>query len=211
MSPTHRPPRSTPRPARTERHITRRTAALLAAGLLGVSCGGDVDLPPTPDPVPPGPAGPPPATPPPAPPALPSPGDEDRLTEAAEATRLALLAAARAADWDALARHLPGDGFTASFGGSSDPIAYYRSLPDDVMAIIIRLLEGDRGRAGERLTVWPELHVRDPFTILPEERADLVSVYGESVVANWEAAGAYLDWRLGIDDDGTWRFLVAGD
>jgi hypothetical protein len=214
MSPTHRTPHPKPEPSCTQRPVTRRTAALLAALLLGASCGGDVGTPTTADPVPPGPTTPPPATQPPALPALPGlpdPGDDDRLTETAEATRLALLAAARAADWDALARHLPGEDFAASFGGSSDPIAYYRSHPDDIMAVIIRLLEGDRGRVGVRLTVWPELHARDPFTILPEERADLVSVYGEGVVANWEAAGAYLGWRLGIDDDGTWRFLIAGD
>jgi hypothetical protein len=61
------------------------------------------------------------------------------------------------------------------------------------------------------MTVWPELHARDPFVVDASERPDLDRRYGPESVDAWIEAGAYLGWRVGIMDDGTWRFLVAGD
>jgi hypothetical protein len=43
------------------------------------------------------------------------------------------------------------------------------------------------------------------------ERAALDAVFGAETVRAWESAGRYLGWRAGFDDDGTWRFIVAGD
>ncbi len=60
-------------------------------------------------------------------------------------------------------------------------------------------------------TVWPELAVRDPFVIDDAERPDLEAAFGAEALAAWESAGRYLGWRAGFDDDGTWRFVVAGD
>jgi len=188
-------------PARALLAALATSVAISACGPLEVDQGAasPPDSPSVPAPVPPL-----------EPPAADAPGSLP-LTEAAEATRLALLSAARAGDWDGVARLIPGDGFTASFGADGDPIAYYRDLPEDVLAVIVRLLEGDSGRIGTGMTVWPELHARDPFAIVAEEREALITVYGAEDIRGWEAAGAYLGWRLGIEDDGTWRFLVAGD
>jgi len=133
----------------------------------------------------------------------------DLTTEAATTVR-ALRDAAAASDWDAVAALVPSDGFTADFGGTDDPIALYRSLPEDVLAIVVELLDGDSARIGD-LTVWPALHARVPFTVEDAERPALEARFGAEAVAGWEAAGAYLGWRIGIQDDGTWRFLVAGD
>ena len=134
------------------------------------------------------------------------------LTPAAAATRDALRAAAAAGDWEAVATLLPADpeGFTASFGGADDPIAFYRALPEDLLPEVVALLDGPSARLGD-LTVWPELHARTPFAVADEERAGLEGRFGAEAVRTWEEAGAYLGWRIGIQDDGTWRFLVAGD
>jgi hypothetical protein len=59
--------------------------------------------------------------------------------------------------------------------------------------------------------VWPELHVRVPFEFAADERADLVARYGADALEQWEAAGSYLGWRIGITEAGDWRFFVAGD
>jgi len=34
---------------------------------------------------------------------------------------------------------------------------------------------------------------------------------GEEEIASWTREGNYLGYRLGIRDDGTWKFFVAGD
>jgi hypothetical protein len=65
--------------------------------------------------------------------------------------------------------------------------------------------------AGSGVTVWPELAVRDPFTIGGDERAALEAAFGADALRAWDAAGRYLGWRAGIADDGTLRFIVAGD
>jgi hypothetical protein len=134
-----------------------------------------------------------------------------RVPAAVHATQRALVEAVRAADWEAIAALLPADGrFTASFGDTTDPIAYYRSLPRDPLAEWLVVLTQPAGTVAE-LIVWPELHGRDPFVITSDERPWLAVVYGEDFLRNWESAGAYLGWRAGFDADGTWRFMVAGD
>jgi hypothetical protein len=159
---------------------------------------------PAPDPVP----APAPAPAPPAP--APSPGPVDALPPAVAATRDAILAAAQADDWDAIAALIPAEDFSSNFGGEEDHVAFYRSLDQDVLAVIVGLLEGPFGTVGTD-TVWPDLHARDPFVITDEERPALEERYGADFLANWEAAGSYMGWRLGIGEDGAWKFLVAGD
>ena len=187
----------------THSHRMVATATLVAASLVLGGCGGSDDAPVGGEPTIEVPSAEPDAT-----------GDapDEGLPPAAAATRDALRAAAAAGDWDAVAALLPEDpeAFTASFGGTDDPIAFYRSLPEDVLAEVAALLDGPSGRIGD-LTVWPELHARTPFAITEDERAGLEARFGAEAVRGWEAAGAYLGWRIGIQDDGTWRFLVAGD
>jgi hypothetical protein len=133
------------------------------------------------------------------------------LTPAVRATQRALTDAVRAADWDAIRSLLPADGrFTAGFDAPADPIAYYRALERDPLEEWLTALTQPPGRVAE-LTVWPQLHARDPFTISDEERPRLAAAFGEDSLLGWEAAGAYLGWRAGFDADGTWRFMVAGD
>jgi len=191
---------------RTESPLARLAAALTV--VVGISACSDTSPAPVPEPVPvPAPQPAPVPAPEPAPEADPL----ESLAPEVAATRLALLDAARAADWDAIAALIPSDvSFTASFGGEEDPIAFYRALDEDVLLVVIALLEGPFGQAGD-MTVWPELHLRDPFAFGADERAELESRYGAEALAGWEAAGSYLGWRIGIDDGGDWRFLVAGD
>jgi len=205
--------RGTSQPAAATRHRSARLAAsALGLSVLLAACGVD-DAAPEPVPVQPPVVAP--APPDAAPPdRAPSPQpDPAAPTPEAEATRVSLLVAARAGDWDTIADLLPDDGFTASFGGETDAIAYYQTLPTDILAVIVSLLEGPSARFEPDigLSVWPDLHARQPFVIAAEERDQLAAVYGEQALSNWEAAGSYLGWRIGIEDDGTWRFLVAGD
>ena len=154
----------------------------------------------------------------PAPDAAPEPAPDplDALTPEARATRDALLAAARADDWDAVAALIPTDTmFTSNYGGETDHVAYYRGLDEDVLAEVVLLLDAPFDYVGDiqagEVFVWPELHARIPFTVRDDERASLAERYGADAIAEWEAAGAYLGWRIGITTDGEWLFLVSGD
>jgi hypothetical protein len=133
------------------------------------------------------------------------------LAPEVRATRAALLDAARADDWDAVGALIPSDTlFTSNYGGDDDHVAHYRSLDEDVLAEVVMLLEGDFAQLDD-IAVWPELYARVPFAFGADERAALETRYGASALEEWEAAGTYLGWRIGITDAGEWIFFVAGD
>lgn len=195
------------RPARGLRLLAVVTAATMAAAL-AAGCARETVIaePPAPQPAPS-----PVPTPSPTTPAPTEDADDVDLPDAVAATRDALLAAALAEDWDALALLLPTDGaFTASFGAEDDPIAYYRSLPRPMLPDLVTILEAPAAEL-EGLYVWPDLHARIPFAVSDDERGQLEARYGADFVSAWEQQGSYTGWRVGIEPDGTWRFLVAGD
>ena len=161
----------------------------------------------------PAPAPAPAPAPEPAPEPAPAPEPEPLESLPAEvlATREALLAAARAGDWDALGALIPTDTlFTSNFGGETDHLAYYRGVETDLLAEIEALLDGPFVTLDD-ITVWPELYARVPFAFGADERDALEERHGADRLAEWEAAGDYLGWRLGITEAGEWIFLVAGD
>lgn len=182
-----------------------RLTAVFAIVVAMAACS-DTATTPAPDPAPaPAPA----PAPDPAP--APEPDPLDDLTPAAAQTRLALLVAARDGDWDAIAELVPEDTlFTSNFSGESDHIAYYRDVEGDLTEEIVALLEGPFAQLDD-IVVWPELHARVPFEIADDERAELEQRYGAERLEQWEGAGSYLGWRIGITDSGEWIFLVAGD
>jgi hypothetical protein len=191
-----------------------RLAALFVVVLAVAAC---ADTAPEPDPEPapataPGPDAPsvPDATPEPAPDPL------ESLPTEVLATREALLAAARSGDLDALGALIPTETmFTSNYGGEADHLAFYRGLEEDVLAEVVLLLDGPFDYVGDiqvgEVFVWPDLHARVPFAVGDDERASLVERYGADAIAEWEAAGTYLGWRIGITATGDWLFLVAGD
>lgn len=146
----------------------------------------------------------------------PEPDPLASLPAAVLTTREALLAAARADDWDAVGALMSTElRFTSNYGGETDHVAYLSGLEEDVLAEVVLLLEDPYERVGEvqvgEVFVWPELHARVPFAVTDEERPDLEARFGADALAEWEAAGTYLGWRIGITTEGEWIFLVAGD
>ena len=162
----------------------------------------------------------------PSPAATPSPTPattQPDQTVSAEDTIERIRSLAAAGDVDGLAQlALEGDeAFTASLGGGySNPEElsnYWRSISDpDVQEIILGLLdagsfEGAIATASGQevgLTIFPAAF-GDGST--DADRVTLESIFGTETVASWYAETAYVGWRLGIDDDGIWRLLVAGD
>lgn len=96
--------------------------------------------------------------------------------------------AADSQDWDALAALLPQEGdFTSNYGGQSDHIAYWQDLEaegTEIRAILQDILALEPAVTEGGFWVWP---------------------------AEFATAETYLDYRVGIDEAGAWRFFVAGD
>ena len=130
-------------------------------------------------------------------------------------TREAILAAARTRDFEGLRALIPEEGFTFSFGGETDPIAYWRRLESeghepvigDILPMVLDTEPGfDRG-----VFVWPAQAAEDPAEWDEQDIEALTAIHTEEDVRSFQQAGLYLGWRVGIDRDGTWVFFVAGD
>jgi hypothetical protein len=130
-------------------------------------------------------------------------------------TREAILAAARTRDFEGLRALIPEEGFTFSFGGETDPIAYWRRLESeghepvigDILPMVLDTEPGfDRG-----VFVWPAQAAEDPAEWDEQDIEALTAIHAEEDVRSFQQAGLYLGWRVGIDRDGTWVFFVAGD
>lgn len=136
----------------------------------------------------PEPAGPLPS-PSPAPASEPATAPTEPVGEAPGAvtqTAAAIRAAAQARDWDAVGALIPSSGFTSNFGGQTDHIAFYRQEEAngiDVLGTLVGLLAEPAAQGEGGLWVWPREFLQD----------------------------GYLGYRVGIAEDGTWRFYVAGD
>lgn len=149
------------------------------------------------------------------------PGDQDLPLEVAQ-VRNAIVGAAVGCDADGLAR-LAGESFTYSFGGDDDPAAFWAGLEErsasegdpSPLTMLVRLLELpfatiDSGDA--TYYVWPSAHAYGSWDEVPgADRDALLGVYGAQDLADFEAFGGYVGYRVGITADGDWAYFVAGD
>jgi hypothetical protein len=143
------------------------------------------------------------------------PSTRDELPPAVAKKRDAIVAAARAFDYDTLETLLDRKTFSYSFGESGDPVGYWRRLEEegevpilgDYLPVILGAPHAKRGD----VYVWPSAFGKSPSTWTPEDRRWLTNLYTEQEIRAFERAGDYLGWRAGIRDDGKWLFFVAGD
>lgn len=141
---------------------------------------------------------------------------QDELPFPVAEKRDAIVAAARARDYDALAALVDPKQFTYSFGGPfpGGPAAYWReaarSESRDPLPILAAVLALPYTKDGE-LYIWPFAYDRNPKTLTPAERRQLSAVATERELESWATAGSYYGWRVGITADGRWTFFVAGD
>jgi len=149
-------------------------------------------------------------------------GSESSVSEAQVAlpgrvaeTREAILAAARTRDFEGLRALIPEEGFTFSFGGDTDPIAYWKRLESEghmpVFGDILPMVLGTQPGFDRGVFVWPAQAVEDPAEWDEQDIESLTAIHAEEDVRSFQDAGLYLGWRVGIERDGTWVFFVAGD
>jgi len=148
--------------------------------------------------------------------------DLSALPESVKIMRDRILEAARSGDIEALHPVLEMNELkpTVSFGGASDPVAYWKQTSGDghgreIMAIMSEILEmpftrTDAGTSNE-MYVWPYLAVLPPGKLTPAQQVDLYRLMSPEEAKTMKEAGDYIHYRLGIGRDGTWHYFVAGD
>lgn len=68
----------------------------------------------------------------------------------------------------------------------------------------------DGGDAGD-IYVWPFAYDRPYESLSSAELEALTAAVGEDMMSFYEQSGSYVGYRLGIREDGTWLYYVAGD
>ena len=136
------------------------------------------------------------------------------LDPAAAETFGAIVDAAVACDFEALAL-IAGDAITLSFGGPFDVAEYLATAEfergDPLLRILVQLLGMPPGYQEEFTTwVWPTFWEDDePATA--EERAAIEAIYGRPFDEILVDSLYYLRHRVGIEASGDWLYFVAGD
>jgi hypothetical protein len=143
------------------------------------------------------------------------------LPPAVAKTRTAILDAAAARDYAALAKLADPDEFDYSFGEEGgDPVVYWEAVDaegTDIRATIAAVLEmGCAVVAYEEMTeyVWPFAADASYAELSAAEKAALERLYPGHVEDQYiegTAVGYYVGWRLFIGEDGRWTGFVAGD
>ncbi len=131
------------------------------------------------------------------------------LPDAVVQKRAAVLAAAQAKNYDALAALADPQGFEYTFGDPvpGGPAAYWRKIeadehPLDALVQILQLpYTLSRG-----YYVWPFAYDKTEDELTDYERQLLASLGRGGAFAD-----GYLGWRAGFTPDGRWAFFVAGD
>jgi hypothetical protein len=135
-------------------------------------------------------------------------------------TRQAIVDAAQALDWEALRALIPEEGFTFSFGGDSNPIAFWKRVESQghvpVIGDILPMILGTEPARMRNTYIWPAPAGKDPSEWTPEDEAILDQLASAGVLTerenrDYQEFGYYYGWRVGIDRDGTWVFFVSGD
>jgi hypothetical protein len=63
-----------------------------------------------------------------------------------------------------------------------------------------------------RYYVWPSAFIYDTWEEIPPADLDVLSeIYSREELDQIATFGSYAGWRIGIAEDGAWRFFVAGD
>ena len=140
---------------------------------------------------------------------------DDGLPLAVAETRQKIYKAAVAHDYKALRSLLDPETFTYSFGGSGDPIGYWREQEQAEVPILGDILTGvlhTRFGTAEGIFMWPSAAAKEPSEWTEADREAMRRAGStEEEIRLFEQSGGYGGWRTGIRADGTWIFFVAGD
>ena len=93
------------------------------------------------------------------------------------------------------------------------PALFWRGLEnggENVASTLARLLEMPYAEM-DGLYVWPSAALL-PWSELPvAARESLRRSFGDTQVSFWDELGTYMDYRIGISEEGDWRFFIPSD
>ncbi|MGH8915602.1 MAG: hypothetical protein ACRDZM_13925 [Acidimicrobiia bacterium] len=148
---------------------------------------------------------------------LPQPADQEGLPAPVAEARRAMAAAAVACDFDAL-EVLAGADLNTSFGGGgfSNIPRWEEEGTYPALELMVKLFDTPYAvqefEGLPRYYVWPSAFVYDTWEeIPPADLEALLTVYTQEELDQYAEFGSYALWRIGITEDGTWKFFVAGD
>ncbi len=152
------------------------------------------------------------------------PDEQPGLPGPVAETRRAIVAAAITCYIDELGRLAgvgpngrPGPELVTSFGGEGfSSLLEWEDDGQAPLALLVRLLGLPPGSQEYEdlptIYYWPRAFLYDTWDEIPEEDiADLLTVFTQEELDEISGFGSYAGWRVGIGEDGEWRFFVAGD
>ncbi len=144
-----------------------------------------------------------------------APADQEGLPPEVAQARAAIAEAALSCDLDAL-RSLAGELLTSFGGGDFSSLQEWEDSGDGMLGTLVQLFDtryAVQEFEGEpTLYVWPAAFAYDSWGEIPEEDlAALTAIFGEEEMERIAGFGAYAGWRIGLTEDGDWRFFIAGD
>ncbi|MBE7733787.1 hypothetical protein [Devosia faecipullorum] len=148
--------------------------------------------------------------------------DISALPAPAQATRQALIEAARSGDIEALRPIIEAQDYppNVSFGDPEDAVAYLRSESEDgegrqILGLLLDLLDQPYAfhpdSSGETYYIWPYLAELDPNALTPEQEVDAYRLLDRAGLEDVRQFGGWYYWRLFISETGEWSAFVAGD
>lgn len=148
-------------------------------------------------------------------PAEEGPVREGSLPDTVVRTRDRILDAAQARDYGALRDLIPERGFTFSYGGERDPIAYWRNLESEghlplLGDILPAVLNTPPGQIQGGF-IWPGPAAEDPSEWDEQDLSILRTIHADEDIRLFREIGLYTGWRVEIAPDGTWLSFVQGD
>ena len=148
--------------------------------------------------------------------------DISALPAPVQATRRALIDAARSGDIEALRPIIAAQDYppNVSFGDPEDAVDHLRSESEDeegrqILGLLLDLLEQpyafhpDSG--GETYYIWPYLAELDPNALTPEQTVDAYRLLDSAELEDMKQFGGWYYWRLFISETGEWSAFIAGD
>ena len=143
--------------------------------------------------------------------------EQDLPAEVAD-VRKRVFDAAVACDYDELERIAveKGEGFSFSFGASTDAAEYWSQLEESSAAepkpmrtlATILTMPFTRNESGSY--AWPTAYSENPTDEAWQALVD-AGLYSQEQIDQMKTAGMYLGYRTAITPDGDWQFFVAGD
>ena len=145
------------------------------------------------------------------------PADQEGLPDRVAETRIAIAEAAIACDFTTLESLASPDLVTSFGGGGFENIPIWEEEGTyPALALLVGLLDAPYAAQDyeglPRHYYWPSAFAYDSWEEIPQADMEaLLTVYTQEELDEAAAFGSYALWRIGITEDGEWRFFVAGD